>query len=358
MIKLIKTYTKLLIVFAFRMIFSIIGLKKSGLFKDIIEAIEEKEKVFLTYHIRPIMSSDIHCRPSYICKDKLKYGIVIQGPILYKNDFTLETIKFYNKCFNNTTILLSTWEDELQFNLSPFKNLGIEIIFNKKPSYRGINNINLQITSTKNGVLRAKDLNVKYILKCRTDQRLYAPDSLEYLFNIINLFPVNRSKYDQESRIVGPSLNTFKYRMYGLTDMLLFGSAKDMAKYWDIDIDSRKFEHSQILDYGRTLRSYAENKIAPEVYFSTKFLENIGRTLEWTLRDSWICFKENFCVIDSSQLDLLWPKYYRIENRWQSYSSKYSHQELTFRDWICLYNGIDKIDIPETYLDEEINEDL
>ena len=54
--------------------------------------------------------------------------IVMQGPIVYKNNFTLETIKLYKKTFCNCPIILSTWDYEDNKVIEDIKKLGAQRI--------------------------------------------------------------------------------------------------------------------------------------------------------------------------------------------------------------------------------------
>ena len=63
----------------------------------------------------------------------------------------------------------------------------VEIIKNSKPDYSGIANINFQIESTKNGILKAKKLGLKYCLKTRTDQRIYRHDFILFFLSLFLL---------------------------------------------------------------------------------------------------------------------------------------------------------------------------
>ena len=82
----------------------------------------------------------------------------------------------------------------------------------------------------------AKRLGATHVVKTRSDQRAYNPSLLSYLYNLLQVFPVNAGEKIQKSRIIGTSLNTFKHRIYGLSDMFLFGEIDDLLLYWDSSI--------------------------------------------------------------------------------------------------------------------------
>ncbi|MBI5555461.1 MAG: methyltransferase domain-containing protein [Elusimicrobia bacterium] len=329
----------------------ILGRRGEGLLKDLLEAVEDEEKAFVTYHSRPMNSLSVGSQSDEI-KNQRRLAIVIQGPLISQNDFTLETIKIYQKHFSSAFIILSTWSDEEAAALRRFKELEVAIILNEKPAYAGVSHINFQIVSTSSGLKKAHELGAEYVLKTRTDQRMYAPNIADYLYNITEIFPVSHGYERQRKRIVGVSLNTFKYRMYGLSDMLIYGQLDDMLLYWEVALDERRFSDAQTQKAASTsLRSFACWRVC-EVYLATEFLEKVGRTLEWTLKDSWQAFADHFCVVDREQLDLFWIKYNRLEYRWLGYTEIANSQEMTFREWLNIYSNLGNKQIPEKMIDE------
>ncbi len=342
--KIVSSIFRYFLKVIFKLIFAIdhsAGLVSAGTWKKLFEIIEDNEKLFVTYHFRPMRAAAINSRVDKI-KDEKKLAIVIQGPVLKTNDFTLETVKLYRKHFAEAIIILSTWKEENQETIKEFDDLGIEVLLNEKPSYFGVSNINLQIVSSGNGVKHACELGAEYAMKTRTDQRFYAPNIDEFLYNITETFPVNCSK--QKKRIVGISFNTFKYRMYGLSDMFTYGHIDDMVLYWNPDLDQRRFDEEYWAKKASSLRTHARARIC-EVYLSTEFLARVGRELKWSLRDSWAAFADHFCVIDKEQIDFFCPKYSRLEYPNITYrEARDRYMEISFRDWLNMHMSLDHMD--------------
>ena len=48
---------------------------------------------------------------------------------------------------------------------------------------------------------------------------------------MINIFPVKKNQLIK-SRIIVPSLNSFKYRLYSISDIVIFGETEDLLKYF------------------------------------------------------------------------------------------------------------------------------
>lgn len=316
---------------------------------------ESVQRQFVTYHARPKRSTEIGVFSDKIVNAPLA-AIVIQGQIIKDNDFTLETIKIYKKIFDDALIILSAWEDEDPNYLKKFEEEGIEVVLNKKPNNFGQQNINLQLVSSYNGLLHAQKCGVQYALKTRADQRMYGTNNMQFLINMLEQYPVVQG-YKQKKRLLGISLNTFKYRLYGLSDMFIFGCIEDMLLYWGAELDSR-----QAVDTNNaTMREFCMARVC-EVYIVTEFLAKIGRNITWTLKDSWHIFADHFCVIDKESVDIYWFKYERYkEHRQLDYTRIRILTEMAFKDWINIYStfslGRNIIkEIPESVLDNRIKD--
>ena len=320
------------------------------IFKFLFKFFESNSTFFFTYHLRPKNHNyilNINNNSSSSLNDKI--GILLQGPLINEDDFTIETLKLYKKLFSSTKIVLSTWKDENIELINQIKKLDVDVVLSDKPKYAGLANINLQIVSTTAGIKKLEELKCGYILKSRTDQRIYSSNALNLCYEVIKNFPLNNI-LDQKKRIVSFNLNSFKYRLYGLSDMINFGYISDMKKYWCIELDNR---HSDDLDEPTTMLEFAKQRYA-EVYFVTSFLKNIEREIKWTLEDSWRAISEHFIVLDTAAIDLLWKKYTHKEYRHENYVSIHNSQ-LNFSDWLILYSSFPS-KIPEDIINKNFNE--
>jgi hypothetical protein len=324
-------------------------INKDVLLERLISLKENEEKQFYTLNKRPFKTDSF-------CYDKSTVynsaSIVMQGPLLEKNNFTYETIKLYASQVNPANIILSTWENENPIVLKQLEDLGITILLNKMPSFNGNQNINLQITSTCSGIIKAKKIGAKYILKTRTDQRICSTQALQLFDNLLNIFPL--AEPSQKERLIITSLGTIKYRLYGAGDMLMYGNIDDMINYWCVDMDMRQLELKDASTY--SIKEFSELRLG-EMYLCSKYFEKLGYTLDWTLKQSWTLIAKYFCIIDSSLIDLYWPKYdLRNEFRYKYYSL-HSLQNMTFTDWLSLH--LKKVNhYPEEYLNSSFSEKL
>ncbi len=259
-------------------------------------------------------------------------AIVIQGQLIRHGNFTLETIRIYKKIFPQALLIISTWDSESEFELAKFRNEGVEVVTSAVPAFRGNSNINLQIKSSSAGVEKARLLGAQYVLKTRSDQRIYAPNTLSYFINLLKVFPV-RTGYDQQQRIISVSLDTYKYCLYSVSDMLVFGHIDDMANYWGCEPDLRKINPA---DCTNCREIYQMGFCGLYIVFS--YLKRIGREMGGTLLDSWQCYADHYIIVDRSSIDLYWPKYHFLqEERMRDYSAIKNYRPLDFKEWFILY---------------------
>jgi len=342
-----------MVAFCLRVCLKAIGEHRlNGLLTRLLPEAEKRLGTFITYHQRPVSSSLVRTKGGTL-RAYPKTAIVLQGPIIRDSMFTSETVRLYRGHFPADSIVLSTWEDESDEAARIAESNGIHVVLNRRPAYTGQSNINLQIISSRNGIAKAKELGAEYVLKTRTDQRFYAPDVPRFLHDMTEIFPVRGGNGTQKKRIVGVNLNTFLYRMYGLSDMLLYGHVEDMTRYWGVAQDDRVFSEEFVESRGKSLRIFANWRVC-EVYLATEFLQGVGHALEWTLADSWKAFSNHFCIVDKEQLDLFWPKYNRLEYRSLNYEEFNTKSEMTFRDWINIYRDLESMAVPEHLLDRPL----
>lgn len=138
--------------------------------------------------------------------------IVIQGGLW---DITLSTAERYKDHPLVNNVIISTWEDEPLVDYS-------DIIFNKLPDNPGPCNINLQLISSKNGLLAATS---DFVIKTRSDQRLSYKDISIICDKVVKTSKIN---------IIGMSPN-FPYHPQ---DHLFAGSRPELLKLFSTELSS------------------------------------------------------------------------------------------------------------------------
>lgn len=300
---------------------------------------------FITYDEKPVFAIDYRENNDQL-KTPQVLTIIMQGPIISENNFTVETIKIYKRTFPDCPIIVSTWKTEPEDAILAIREQGVTVLLNDEPPIKGWKNVNKQIFSTFNAIKMAKENGAKYVIKTRTDQRMYETNIPEYLFNLLKIFPPYNPNV-QNSRIVTMSLNTFKYRINGITDMFMFGDVDDILKYWSCELDKREnFEY-------KTLYDFMTCKIS-ELYFTTEYLKKINVPVEMTINSAWENYARYFCVIDAASIGMFWPKYSNEFNRWRNFTGETPMlEELSFKEWFNLYAGLEnKIPISNKMLEE------
>lgn len=291
------------------------------------------EGFFYTMSRKP-RSADMVRRNSVIVKPDEKIAIVMQGPIMTKDNFTFETLKLYKKMYNGIDIILSTWENEDPVAIKRIMDLGVIVIKNKKPAFAGPYNVNLQIESSKNGLLEAKRRGAEFAVKVRSDQRMYNPDSINLFLMLHYQYPPDQNS-KQKGRLFSINIGVMKYRLYCVGDMMFFGQIDEMLIYWGCKYDMRNL----VIPPNLTTLEVSRLMIA-ETHLTISYLEKIGHNPLWTAEDSWSVYGKYFCIIDHPLFDLYWNKYSSYtEYKSRFYTMNHNYESLTYADWLAAYMG-------------------
>jgi hypothetical protein len=321
------------------------------LFQKIMRGAVDRENAkggsFMTVHTRPRRAAEIGTWPEPGIAPA-RTAVVMQGPIITDHDFTLETLRLYERLMPGAQLILSTWVDTDAALLAPIRDLGVTVVLSEKPAFAGLFNINMQIISAAAGVRRAVADGADWVMKTRPDQRLYAPDVIAYLIALAQAFPVGDTaaqKIPQKHRIIGVGFGSLKFAPYHVTDQTVFGAAEDMLAYWTPplrDTGPRDGWPTDSLGIFKTVPvGESCRHSAPESYLASQFLVRMGRPLEWTLVDSWAAYRDHFCFADLATTDFYWVKNQVPTQRERvvDYDVVTNRTEIGFRDWLLLHGG-------------------
>ena len=307
--------------------FQSIVTKEKGFFIDLTK------DNYLSFHLRPKSSDDFFLEST--CEVSQKIAIIIQGPIQDKLEFLKETLSIYKKIFKNSIIIISTWKSENQEKINLLKNTNTHIIYSDEPTKESIHNVDKQIISTNLGLKLALKLGAKYSLKTRADIRLNKNNLETFLLSLLKTFPVKNNGLIK-SRIIVPSLVTYKFRIFSLSDIVMFGDTNDLLIYFK----NEKYEEG-LREFGLNEKNILINDtpLIPEIFLCSRYLKKIEGNINWSLDSWWKSLKDYFCIIDNSSLDLFWYKYnWKFEYRSiRTYSDKFA-RGIDFQDWLSLYN--------------------
>lgn len=213
-----------------------------------------------------------------------EFAIVIQGPILYPR-FTSSTIDFYSSNFKQVKIYVSTWKSEKALSRIDSK-CSWRLIQSVRPKNSGLANINLQATTTLAGLNQANHDGCKYVLKIRSDQGLFASNSLDQF-----LFALQHAPKSQHGRIATTDFNSFLFRPNSPSDQIQFATTENLVNFWS----SYKMEEEQFGSFPEEILFLA---------YSHAFLGKFPKSL----RDSLEIYRDYFVFLDSTDLGLVWRK--------------------------------------------------
>ncbi len=303
------------------------------LLRFVVGQVEKWQQRFLTFHERPLYAKQIRFVPPG--RSYREHAIVLQGPILHAHDFTLETIRLYRKYYPDAALVFSTWQWEARdaATIEAARAEGAHIVLNKKFEFPGLDkkyvNLNLQILSSRAGVSYAREFGARWVLKTRTDQRMYSPSALDLLRDIANTFPLSGSSGQQRCRIIALNRGKSWPKLYHLVDWLIFGSVEDVALYWSADV---------LATIPRAPHT-ASGILSAEAYLFTEFLKKVGYTMQWTKDDSLRAFAERCVIIDQPMLDFYWRKYeFHREYRFVNYYT-IRPRSFGFAEWLSAYRA-------------------
>lgn len=297
--------------------------------------IDRTKNNYLTYHLRPKEFHNFKLEST--CTIDEKIAVIIQGPIQENFEFLKNTLNIYKKIFKNSLIIVSTWKNENIELINSLKDDRIDILFNEEPK-KTISNIDHQIHSTHAALNLAVKKGAQYSIKTRADVRINKNNLETFLISLIKTFPAKKNKLNR-SRIIVPSLNTMKYKIYGLTDIVMIGKTEDLIEYFDTELFKdglKKFD----LDENNFLKD--GTPIIAESFLCARYVNKLDGCISWDLKNWWQSLKNYFCVIENSSLDLFWQKYeWEFEYRYcRTYSEKFA-RGIDFQDWLSLYNNFD-----------------
>lgn len=244
---------------------------------------------------------------SNIRNPKTNNAILIQGPII--ENVTDSIIKFFLNQYPNDYVIVSTWNNTDKNLLEKVRDADI-LILNKPPEYPGVQNRNYQIISTANGLKKAYELGIKYVLKVRSDLLPLSPNLFNMGKKLLETFnsdfPI---KYGLKNRIIIPESFTKKYIPYHPSDMVMLGHTEDLLLFWDIELDLRKYNMNQDNEWlTKTIIDIGLDMGPTEAYLGVNFCNSIGWKINKDLLNAWDFLRQFFIVVDNNWFDIFWYK--------------------------------------------------
>lgn len=256
-----------------------------------------------------------------------------------------DTLKKLKKILPGCKVILSTWEgsiipdswelDEIIFNKDPGSFIGIHRV---DPAHQ--NNINRQIVSTYNALLKTK---TKYAVKMRSDAELTHAGFLDYF-----------KKFGSDSTIVTCSLftidgTTYHHMPFHTSDWFQFGTTQRLLEYWGCEhLTKEDAEWYLSHDYAKG-STYWDRELLPrlvvEQYLTVSYANKLGYVVPQYHNDARIEVMESYreflarevVVLDPWQIGFNFPKYHR------DYHSMFASMNcIMFADWYYNYINLTK----------------
>lgn len=274
----------------------------------LFRASSERSKLLATYDVFDFSNQAGEVK---LIKEDVKIGIVIQGPIISKT--TLEICKFYKRINPGVQIVVSTWETEDTDSFVALIDDHFTVIKSVKPVSPGPSNINLQITSTINGINLLLEQSCTHILKTRTDILLGN-------FSFLNYFMWMHFKGKKHS-IVFSSFNSFLFRFFSPSDQVMFGEASDISRFWSISL----IPEDQKIDF-------------PEKFLFKNYLESSGYKTCDEFSNYLTALRDYAVIADHEQLGQIWNKgaFTTLSYRWRGKAFPNPMSQLTSWHWELL----------------------
>ena len=266
-------------------------------------------KFFYTYHKRPVLSDDVNYESCFDIEE-ISYSnvaILIQGPVIFEKNFTLETIKLYRKNYKDIKIVLSTWDDFPE-SLREEYELFCQLVIQSKPFVSGSHNFNYQKKSTTEGFNYIKsNQNCDYVLKTRSDQRMYSRDAIDSMLRIHSSNPVCKNNL-LKGRIIEASMSICKFRPWSMCDMFQFGFLDDLIILWDVEDDYRNRTSLEFSSKKYRVKDIVRENVA-EIYLHSSLAKKLNCFDVYNYEKYYSFVRNYFYVIDKELVDIFWYKY-------------------------------------------------
>ena len=290
------------------------------------------------------------------------YAIVLQGPVCAEDNFTVETVKYYKRCYPGAMVIVSTWTGSDRAAEVEAEKLGAVWIESEPPEVRGAANVNMQLDSSLAGMRKAKALGCKYAMKTRTDQRIYANDVLQYFRNLQEMFPSGDPDLMPQRLVYISRGSAYRYFPFFLGDFVVFGETDEMIKLYSVKRDDRPndfhkvhLEEEKQLNYeigeklevkcnGSPYELYPDfeerfyDLMYPEIQISLQFFsENICPIHRGDdLMDAYYTYLKKYAVIaDVEKVLPYFPKYPWYSRR--GFNEFNAVGKMDFKKWMELY---------------------
>jgi hypothetical protein len=192
----------------------------------------------------------------------MKIDVVIQGKYF---DFTQEVVNVYREVPFINNIIISCWENDNISSSLDAKN--IKIIKNKYPGNCGVDNKNLQIVTSLNGL---KCSNEEFAIKTRSDQK-YTYESLMAMYDFFS-----KHIFDNINKIFVAGV--YPELLFSPRDHIFWGTTKNLLKLFDIPLEKNNLIDTVKIEKN-DLWKYYDCFVRTETYIGSYYCSNFDNTV-------------------------------------------------------------------------------
>lgn len=322
------------------------------------------QKNFITVYKEPYVY--VNSGPVY--RNFENVGIVLQGPVMHEDNFTVETIRMIREWYPDICIVLSTWIGSLLDNerseVEKYKCIVIES--EQTPEeFKGknekIGHMNNQILSSRVGTEYLRNNGIEYAMKIRSDLRIYKADFVPYLLNTLKIY---------KRSLVNIAFSNSMYNVpFHMSDFVWFGEIESIKQMYSIpyrnDSDLKeivKFVEGE--DYEKYKKEFNELRTTAfsldtdwfnechinkrfliqyheEIYLPYHYWKSMNLKEENNLLETYYKFLANVIVIDEYYLQIYWNK--NLYSIIQSDYSQVIEKRLSHSKWLEIYLSRGKV---------------
>lgn len=264
---------------------------------------------------------------------KQNIGFVFQGPVsnLASAEYLERSIDELSKLVTPANIVVSSWKNDYERLMRLETKCGLVI---SDQELFATNHFR-QLYSTHVGIQQFSEKKIEFIFKIRVDQRFNWKRLLLFMPNLLQEFG--------ENRLIFMSNNSFKYRLFGLSDMFTFGTLKNSREFWNFDPTS-----GQELTFLQVFAPWFEQgqPIWSEAWFNLRYAISQNFSFSKNAWEDFIKYVQQHAIVaDSSYFGHEWLK---LNSHFEGSTEKMlfnEHpakkiQEWSFMEWFGVYRGM------------------
>jgi len=277
------------------------------------------------------------------------WAVILQGGFESRAavEYAVETVKIFRLQAPSLPMILVTFSNEFsQLAMGRLESLNVHTLFVEDPGTLPppyAKNLLRQIHTTSAGVDFAEKIGAEYCVKLRVDQRIGNLHCLKLAESLIknDFFKPTTPNVHLNSRIIGSSLNSYSSIPLFMSDMLQFGTTRNLRIFWQNpgSIDLQSITNEMLDRMGEPLAKWIYH---PEVWLVSRYILTAQHAFKDLVEANKFFWGSCAGIMDSVSTNHLWAKTddFFISNyksiKWFDESFSDQFIEMRFIDWIAM----------------------